>query len=64
MTMRIPELWSTVLHLVFEWALCDHAGALQCDSPQLSFEYEEEEKEGTDREWKVDMLKSCNRGTS
>ena len=62
--MRALELQNAVLHLVFEWVLHDCAETLQCDSTaSISFECEEEEKQGTDRGGKVIMLKSCDQST-
>lgn len=62
--LRASELRNAVLHLFFEWMLHDCAETLQCDSTiSLSFECEEEEKQGTGRGCKVNMLKSCNQST-
>ncbi|KAJ7401216.1 hypothetical protein BTVI_98116 [Pitangus sulphuratus] len=65
MMMRAPELCNAVLHLVFEWVLCDVQKHCSVIPLHLSFECEEkeEEKQGTDSDSKVTVLKSCNQST-
>lgn len=63
-TLRALELQNAVLHLILEWVLHDCAETLQCDSAtSLPFQCDEEEKQGTDRGCKGNLLKSCDQST-